>query len=68
MYDFKKLDEINTQKLTSFEEINHKHHNCGAGITKVYIYSNFDVCSCTCFKNIPMGNLLGSVQKSVSFQ
>jgi len=60
MYDFKKLDEINTDELASFEEINHKHRNCGAGTTKVYIYPNFDVCSCTCFKNIPMGNLFNN--------
>jgi len=58
MYDFNELDKINTEELDSFTESIHKYRNCGAGTAKVYIYPNFDVCSCTCFKNTPIGNLL----------
>ncbi len=58
MYDFDKLDKIKTDELMSFTEVNRKHRNCGGGTTKIYIYLNFDVCSCTCFKQLPIGNLL----------
>lgn len=32
--------------------------NCGAGTAKIYVYPSGDVCACTCFRDLPVGNLL----------
>lgn len=32
-------------------------NNCGSGKTKIYIYPDLNVYSCTCLKNFPLGNL-----------
>lgn len=56
MYDFRKLESLTDEALHEFESFN-RFKNCGAGREKVYIYTNGDVCPCTCFKTLPMGNL-----------
>jgi radical SAM protein with 4Fe4S-binding SPASM domain len=56
MYDFDVLDRISDEALSTIK-LSNSAINCGAGTAKVYIYPNGDVCSCTCFKNFPMGNL-----------
>lgn len=64
MYDFKKLDSISDDAITELK-LPASSINCGAGTAKAYIYPNGDVCSCTCFKDLPLGNLyedeLGSI-------
>lgn len=59
MYDFNVLDSINDETLSGLN-LPPSSTNCGAGTAKVYIYPNGDVCSCTCFKDLPMGNLYSS--------
>lgn len=56
MYDFSKLDKIDDSNLAKIQP-DPLSVNCGAGVAKVYIYASGDVCPCTCFKNLPMGNL-----------
>lgn len=56
MYDFRRLDNIDDEVLAELQ-LPDSAINCGAGTAKVYIYPNGDVCSCTCFKDHPMGNL-----------
>ncbi len=56
MYDFRRLDKIGDEALAELQ-LPDSAINCGAGTAKVYIYPNGDVCSCTCFKDHPMGNL-----------
>lgn len=56
MYDFTRLDEIGDEALAGLK-LPDSAINCGAGTAKVYVYPNGDVCSCTCFKEHPMGNL-----------
>lgn len=56
MYDFDRLDELSADVLAALE-LPSSATNCGAGTAKVYIYTNGDVCPCTCFKDQPMGNL-----------
>lgn len=56
MYDFSRLDKLPNELLEKLM-LPESAINCGAGTSKAYIYSNGDVCPCTCFRNIPMGNL-----------
>ncbi|EGQ7674843.1 Fe-S oxidoreductase [Vibrio cholerae] len=56
MYDFNRLDALSDDALNSLE-LPPSATNCGAGTAKVYVYTNGDVCPCTCFKDQPMGNL-----------
>lgn len=56
MYDFSRLDQIDDATLHNIAP-NPSTINCGAGVVKVYIYPSGDVCSCTCFRDLPMGNL-----------
>lgn len=56
MYDFDRLDALSNDVLSALE-LPPSATNCGAGTAKVYIYTNGDVCPCTCFKDRPMGNL-----------
>ena len=56
MYDFDRLDAIADDVLNELQ-LPPSAKNCGAGTAKVYIYTNGDVCPCTCFKDRPMGNL-----------
>lgn len=56
MYDFSILDQIDDTKLAGITP-NLSTVNCGAGIAKVYVYPSGNVCSCTCFRDLPMGNL-----------
>jgi hypothetical protein len=56
MYDFDRLDALSDDVLSELE-LPPSATNCGAGTAKVYIYTNGDVCPCTCFKDRPMGNL-----------
>lgn len=56
MYDFPLLDKISDEALDKLQ-LPDSAINCGAGTSKVYIYPNGDVCSCTCFKEHPIGNL-----------
>ena len=56
MYDFEVLNRISDEALSAIK-LSNSSINCGAGTAKVYIYPNGDVCSCTCFKDFPMGNL-----------
>ncbi|MFJ4373967.1 radical SAM protein [Pseudomonas japonica] len=56
MYDFHRLQALGDEAIAELgRTITTK--NCGAATAKVYIYPNGDVCSCTCFKAHPMGNL-----------
>lgn len=56
MYDFSRLKMLGDEAIADLgNSIMTK--NCGAATAKVYIYPNGDVCSCTCFKTHPMGNL-----------
>lgn len=56
MYDFSRLKMLGDEAIADLgNSITTK--NCGAATAKVYIYPNGDVCSCTCFKTHPMGNL-----------
>ncbi|WP_100632659.1 radical SAM/SPASM domain-containing protein [Pseudomonas qingdaonensis] len=56
MYDFSRLQALGDDAIAELgRTITTK--NCGAATAKVYIYPNGDVCSCTCFKAHPMGNL-----------
>lgn len=57
MYDFTTLENFSDEALHELALIN-PFKNCGAGSEKVYIYTNGDVCPCTCFKALPMGNLI----------
>jgi AdoMet-dependent heme synthase len=56
MYDFDRLDALPDDYLAELQP-SPLSINCGAGTAKVYIYGNGDVCPCTCFKDLPMGNL-----------
>lgn len=56
MYDFSMLDRIDDSTLAEIKP-NPSTINCGAGIAKLYIYPSGDVCSCTCFRDLPIGNL-----------
>ncbi len=56
MYDFARLDTLPDATLAALE-LPPSATNCGAGTAKAYIYTNGDVCPCTCFKDRPMGNL-----------
>lgn len=56
MYDFSLLEKISDEALDKLQ-LPKSAVNCGAGTSKVYIYPSGDVCSCTCFKKHPMGNL-----------
>lgn len=56
MYDFSILDKIDDVTLRAITP-NPSTINCGAGIAKIYIYPSGDVCSCTCFRDLPIGNL-----------
>lgn len=56
MYDFDRLDAFSDDVLATLE-LPPSATNCGAGTAKVYVYTNGDVCPCTCFKDRPMGNL-----------
>ena len=56
MYDFDSLDQLSDQTIAGLKQPT-KAVNCGAGTAKVYVYTNGDVCPCTCFKEFPMGNL-----------
>jgi len=59
MYDFDRLDTLSDGALAVLE-LPASATNCGAGTAKVYVYTNGDVCPCTCFKDRPMGNLYQS--------
>ena len=59
MYDFERLDALSDDVLSALE-LPPSATNCGAGTAKVYVYTNGDVCPCTCFKDRPMGNLYSS--------
>ena len=59
MYDFQRLDSMPDSTLAALE-LPPSATNCGAGTAKVYVYTNGDVCPCTCFKDRPMGNLYQS--------
>lgn len=56
MYDFSMLDRISDADLAGID-IDLSTINCGAGVAKLYVYPSGDVCSCTCFRDLPMGNL-----------
>jgi radical SAM protein with 4Fe4S-binding SPASM domain len=56
MYDFDRLDALSDDVLAALE-LPPSAKNCGAGTAKVYVYTDGDVCPCTCFKDQPMGNL-----------
>lgn len=56
MYDFNRLDTLSDEIINTIS-LPLSATNCGAGTAKVYIYTNGDVCPCTCFKDRPMGNL-----------
>lgn len=59
MYDFDRLEALSDGVLAALE-LPPSATNCGAGTAKVYVYTNGDVCPCTCFKDRPMGNLYQS--------
>lgn len=56
MYDFSILDRIDDSTLSTISP-NPSTINCGAGIAKFYVYPSGNVCSCTCFRELPIGNL-----------
>lgn len=56
MYDFDRIDALSDVALAALK-LPTSATNCGAGTSKVYIYTSGDVCPCTCFKDRPMGNL-----------
>ena len=56
MYNFKLLENVNDESLKKLS-LPDSSINCGAGTAKIYIYPSGNVCSCTCFKDFPMGNL-----------
>lgn len=56
MYDFSWLEQLDDTVLNQIH-LPASARNCGAGISKIYIYPDGSVCSCTCFRNVPMGNL-----------
>lgn len=56
MYDFAHLDTLPDDAIATIE-LPRSATNCGAGTAKAYIYTNGDLCACTCFKGLPMGNL-----------
>jgi radical SAM protein with 4Fe4S-binding SPASM domain len=64
MYDFSTLDRINDATLAAID-INPSTVNCGAGVAKLYVYPSGDVCSCTCFRDLPIGNLEHSSLHSI---
>jgi radical SAM protein with 4Fe4S-binding SPASM domain len=55
MFDFKILADVDDVELR--QAAGSIVRNCGSGTEKLYVYPNLDVCSCTCFKSIPLGNL-----------
>jgi len=55
MFDFSQLDKLSLSEINKIKVP--KSANCGAGINKIYIYPNGDLCGCTCFKKLPIGNL-----------
>lgn len=56
MYDFARLDNIDNATLEQLKP-SPAAVNCGAGVAKAYVYPNGDVCACTCFRDLPIGNL-----------
>jgi len=52
-FDFKALDSISDKRLNEMNSVK----NCGSGTEKIYIYPNLDVLACTCYENLPSGNL-----------
>lgn len=56
MYDFSILDRIDDGTLSAIAP-NPSTINCGAGIAKLYVYPSGNVCSCTCFRDQPIGTL-----------
>jgi radical SAM protein with 4Fe4S-binding SPASM domain len=56
MYDFSMLDQIDDSTLSAIAP-NPSTINCGAGVAKLYVYPSGNVCSCTCFRDLPIGNL-----------
>lgn len=56
MFDFDFLDRLSDEEVYFFQE--KVVPNCGSGKTKIYIYPNLDVLSCTCYEKYPSGNLI----------
>lgn len=56
MYDFDRLRLLSETQLAEID-VGPYGTNCGAGTAKVYVYPSGDVCSCTCFREAPIGNL-----------
>ena len=56
MYDFSILDRIDDATLAGIKP-NPSTINCGAGVAKLYVYPSGNVCSCTCFRDQPIGSL-----------
>lgn len=58
MFDFAVLSTLSDEDLE--QAAGSIARNCGSGTEKLYVYPNLDVCSCTCFKSVPIGNLSAS--------
>lgn len=56
MFDFHALSALSDAQVASIAP-GPFDTNCGAGTAKVYVYPDGDVCGCTCFRDIPIGNL-----------
>jgi radical SAM protein with 4Fe4S-binding SPASM domain len=64
MYDFARLDNIDDATLEQLKPSS-AAVNCGAGVAKAYVYPNGDVCACTCFRDLPIGNLHGASLQAI---
>ena len=56
MFDFHALSALSNAQVAAIAP-GPFDTNCGAGVAKAYLYPDGDLCGCTCFRDIPMGNL-----------
>lgn len=56
IFPFELYDKITNQE--KYIDNDSRIKNCGSGKSKIYIYPNFNVFSCTCLSDFSLGNLL----------
>lgn len=51
------LYDKNKEKLDALVDTGLRRFNCGSGVNKIYIYPDWNVYSCTCLTDFPIGNI-----------
>lgn len=64
MYDFETLSLLSAHEINEIADRSN-YKNCGAGSSKIYVYPNLNVCTCTCFRDIPIGTLKDESLESI---